>query len=315
MLKKLFFLSVVFLFSLNLYAIERIAILDFRADGVDEGFLMQIYNEFYSKTANSGRFLIVERKDLELILNEQQLQNTDFFNEETASEIGQLTGAETVFIGTVERRVNDFNLIIKGVTVETGVVKFVETVSAPNEEKLLAEVIITVMKISGKTADEIAEYRETVNAYNLIDEEINNMELNRDTTLNLENSFLGLSIGFTAGGIAVLAGSIISYGLYGYYYDLNLKAITISEIESSNLGANGSFLAGTGLGIGAFCVLIAAAVSWAYYAYIKNYDQLLENKRGIRNNLNNRTRDLLSFNGIIDISVDRLTFGLVIKGN
>lgn len=68
---------------------------------------------------NTGKIKIVERASIEKILNEQQFQDSALVNENTASEIGNLTGANYVCYGTVKDLGAQITLNVKVVEVST----------------------------------------------------------------------------------------------------------------------------------------------------------------------------------------------------
>jgi TolB-like protein len=68
---------------------------------------------------NTGKIKIVERASIEKILSEQQFQDSALVNENTASEIGNLTGANYVCYGTVKDLGNQVTLNVKVVEVST----------------------------------------------------------------------------------------------------------------------------------------------------------------------------------------------------
>lgn len=68
---------------------------------------------------NTGKIKIVERASIEKILSEQQFQDSALVNENTASEIGNLTGANYVCYGTVKDLGKQITLNVKVVEVST----------------------------------------------------------------------------------------------------------------------------------------------------------------------------------------------------
>ena len=68
---------------------------------------------------NTGKIKIVERASIEKILSEQQFQDSALVNENTASEIGNLTGANYVCYGTVKDLGSQITLNVKVVEVST----------------------------------------------------------------------------------------------------------------------------------------------------------------------------------------------------
>jgi TolB-like protein len=65
-------------------------------------------------------FAMVERKDLQKILAELELQLSGLGDEANAARVGKLLGAEVLLSGTLYRRGDSFELFLKLVRVETG---------------------------------------------------------------------------------------------------------------------------------------------------------------------------------------------------
>lgn len=69
---------------------------------------------------NTGHMKIIERSNLEMILNEQKFQSSGLVDEATAKSIGMLVGADFVCYGTLKDLDTEFKVNIRIVDVETG---------------------------------------------------------------------------------------------------------------------------------------------------------------------------------------------------
>lgn len=69
---------------------------------------------------NTGKVRIIERANLEKILNEQKFQASGLVNEDTAKEIGQIAGVDYVCYGTLRDTGNEITVSARVVDVETG---------------------------------------------------------------------------------------------------------------------------------------------------------------------------------------------------
>ncbi len=94
--------------------------LDTQTAGVDEetaaGIIVFVENAF----VNVGKVRVVERKNIEEILSEYEFQSSGLIDENTAIEIGKLSGADIIVIGSINRVGGIFYLNIKLIDVKTG---------------------------------------------------------------------------------------------------------------------------------------------------------------------------------------------------
>ncbi len=94
--------------------------LDTQTAEVDEetaaGIIVFVENAF----VNVGKVRVVERKNIEKILSEYKFQSTGLIDENTAIEIGKLSGADIIVIGSINRVGGIFYLNIKLIEVKTG---------------------------------------------------------------------------------------------------------------------------------------------------------------------------------------------------
>jgi len=64
-------------------------------------------------------FKIVERKDLQKILGELELQSSDLFDEEKSAKLGKFLGAKILLIGKLYSKKENYEIFLKAVRVET----------------------------------------------------------------------------------------------------------------------------------------------------------------------------------------------------
>lgn len=62
---------------------------------------------------------VVERSQLDRVIEQLMLSSSDFFNEATVPEIGRLTASNQVFIGSLQKQGNEFSLVVKRVEEES----------------------------------------------------------------------------------------------------------------------------------------------------------------------------------------------------
>jgi hypothetical protein len=114
-----------------------VAVLDFQASGpklAELGPQIAILINVY--LSNSGNLLLVERQELEKLLNEHELGLSGTIKPETAARIGSLTGAKVIVTGRVFEIGPNLTLVAKIMGTETGRVYGEEvTVSGPGSLK------------------------------------------------------------------------------------------------------------------------------------------------------------------------------------
>ncbi|UCF99783.1 MAG: VWA domain-containing protein [Spirochaetaceae bacterium] len=85
-----------------------------------EYFTEQLILSFGRDVEFRELFRIVERKDLQNVLEELELQLTDLSEEQGAARVGELIGAELLIIGKLYSTAKGYELFLKLVRVETG---------------------------------------------------------------------------------------------------------------------------------------------------------------------------------------------------
>jgi hypothetical protein len=101
---------------------KKVAVVSLNANTktVDEetvdGIMVFIENAF----VNIGKVKVVDRQNLENILTEYEFQQTDLTDQSTAVQVGKLSGADSIVIGSVSLVGKKYYLNIKLISVETG---------------------------------------------------------------------------------------------------------------------------------------------------------------------------------------------------
>jgi hypothetical protein len=98
-----------------------------------EYFTEQLILSFGKEQRFRELFRIVERKDLQTILTELELQLSDLAEEQGAARVGQLMGAELLIIGKLYSTAKGYELFLKLLRVETGeVLSVTKAIIAPD---------------------------------------------------------------------------------------------------------------------------------------------------------------------------------------
>jgi len=138
-LKKIALLStLLFLFPVTVMAAKnRIAVMDFRADGITKEKALRISELIRTEIVNTDVYTVIERNQMDMVFKEQGIQQTGVINDAYAIKMGELLSAQKILIGTV-MQLGDA-IIISGriVDIEKGVAEFAVNQSAANENQLL----------------------------------------------------------------------------------------------------------------------------------------------------------------------------------
>ena len=148
-----FVLAIFFCYSNFLKAEEkmRIAILDLKPDGVTEQDARTISNMIRNEFINMEDFIVVERNQMDEILNEQGLQQTGCTDQACAVELGKLISARKMLVGEVMPLGEAFVITVRIVDIEKGVSEFAAKDKAEAKDLLYQ----TAERISQKLAWEI----------------------------------------------------------------------------------------------------------------------------------------------------------------
>ena len=107
-------------FSHFLSAQPSIAILDFQGKGVSEIEASTLTDRLASELFNLGRFKLIEREQMNELLEEQGFQQTGCVSSECAVEVGMMVGAEQIVTGSISKIGDLFSVATRIVDVETG---------------------------------------------------------------------------------------------------------------------------------------------------------------------------------------------------
>lgn len=106
MLKRLSSLLIlvllVFGYTVTGFAKERVSVLAFDGN-VDEEFKQAAVNNLNKILLNFGKYDVVERAEVEKIIEEQNFQKTDLVDPATAVQIGKILGVSIAFIGNIDQ--------------------------------------------------------------------------------------------------------------------------------------------------------------------------------------------------------------------
>jgi len=147
--KIIFFILIMTVLAASpLFSKDRVAVLDFEAKDVDESDAMAIADLFRSDLVATGSYIVLERGNMQSILDEHSLQMKGLTNDASASEIGELLAVNYLFLGNLSKFGNKFILVIDKINIETGEIEQSVKKNAVNMDNFL--------ELSAEIASEVA---------------------------------------------------------------------------------------------------------------------------------------------------------------
>ena len=167
--KILLLFIVCFFISIQVFAFDTegdttMAVFDFKAHGVSESLAKSVTELFLVNLVDSKEMKIVERTDIEKIMQEHELMLTGLTDESDAIEAGKLLSANKVLIGSVNKFGSKLLLTARVVDVELGYTEHAEKAELDSEEDLIYEInriskrIVT--KVTGVPEEKEKQYEE-----------------------------------------------------------------------------------------------------------------------------------------------------------
>lgn len=158
LLKNWFFQSWIpaslLLFAVNLYAQDElngkftVAVLDFEGRGISQQEAQTLTDRLSSELANTNAVILVERNQMNEILDEQGFQQSGCTSAECAAEVGALLGVENMISGSFGKIGNSYTIDAKMFSVETGAtVKTVSKTYKGEIDGLITEIEILAWEI------------------------------------------------------------------------------------------------------------------------------------------------------------------------
>lgn len=161
----LFIFISLFIDSITAFSAEkmRIAVMDFKSDGVSDQIGRVVSNMVRNRFINSNKFVVIERGQMDMILKEQGLQQTGCTDSSCAVEIGKMLSTKKIMVGEVSTLGGTKIIIsIRIVDVEKGISEFSEEERATSEEYIdQAAERITAKLTSRIEGKEITGLKET----------------------------------------------------------------------------------------------------------------------------------------------------------
>ncbi len=111
-----------------------VAVLDFEGRGISQLETTSLTDRLATELGNTGAVILVERNQLERILEEQGLQQSGCTTQECVAEVGQLLGVQYMISGSINMLGSTFTIDAKMFSIETGA--NVQTVSKTHKGRI-----------------------------------------------------------------------------------------------------------------------------------------------------------------------------------
>lgn len=134
------------------YEKTKLAVFDFTLQGDNWGYedMGGIVAEwFITALVKEGRFDVIERSNLQKIIQEQKLGMSGLVEGSTAASVGKVLGVKTIITGSVMSLPNGLEVNARIIDVETGSILAAENVSSPTTDGL-QQLITEVAKLISK---------------------------------------------------------------------------------------------------------------------------------------------------------------------
>ena len=131
-----------------------IAVLDLTGQGVTEGELQTLSERLRIEMFKTGRFRVMERAQMDAVLEEQGFQQTDCVATECVVEVGRLVGVSKMVAGNVGKIGRVYTITARIIDVESGELEAtaVQDCQCPLENVLTTQMALVAGQLSGAQA-------------------------------------------------------------------------------------------------------------------------------------------------------------------
>jgi TolB-like protein len=263
----------------------RLAVLDFTAKMVSQDLADAVSENVVTKLIDTGIFEVIERSQLQKLVEEMSLQSSDEFNDSLRVEIGNLYGAELAIVGSVTRFGDAITINVRAVDIKTGINKFAKDFTTKKEEDIPDEIqkmVNTVFNI----------YSDNDVSSTKLDENSNysNRESSEQVSINLDGQIRKRKrniAGTVVFGSLFAVTAVTSIGMLLYISFVSLDYIDFQDyLDNASDEDVGIFAVGLLSGVVSFGVLVPAVISLALSIYrtyrIKQYRNSLSLYKPVR---------------------------------
>ncbi len=149
-LNKLIYIITALLLSTHIYAaMPNIVIFDVVSDKIDDNTSQLLFEDITKTISETKKFSIIDRKNLDAILREQQLSLEDFTEQTNIFRLGQLLNADYILFPTIYIKENTAYIYLKLTVVTTGETLYPQSVtSLPDYKSLLKNIRTAVYRLA-----------------------------------------------------------------------------------------------------------------------------------------------------------------------
>ncbi len=142
----------------------RLAVMEFKADGVSRSQAIRISELIRTEIIHSGKYIVLERTQMDMILREQGFHQAGIFDDTSAARAGKILSTQKILVGTVMRLGS--SIIISGriVDVEKGIAEHGAQEAAATEDELLATVTSLCEKLAGSGSSSMSSDQSKVSS-------------------------------------------------------------------------------------------------------------------------------------------------------
>ena len=124
-------------------ALEKmtIAVMDLEPQGVDPTIAQTLSEIMRTELLNTGRFEVLERAQMDRLIEEMKLQQTGLTDAQDAAELGKMLNVEKLIIGSIGQMGSTYQVNVRLVDVGRAVTEVAERAECPAREEKLPETI------------------------------------------------------------------------------------------------------------------------------------------------------------------------------
>ena len=127
--------------------VVNIGVAELSAQNVSAGDAAVIADMLRAELVKSGAFNVVEKSNMDKVLNEQAFQKTGCTSEECAVKLGKLLNLQKMIVGSFGKLIDRYIVSIRMVNVETGQIEFADSAKGQNVDELEVRMKDLVRKI------------------------------------------------------------------------------------------------------------------------------------------------------------------------
>ena len=149
--KSILFFTLIIIPSYMLSAQDKpvISVLNFKTSGISKSEVQIFIDYLSSLLFETGKFHVIERKERDKILMEQEFSLSDFTDESSQIEIGRLLSSDLIVTGSIGLFQNNYLLSIKLIDVETSEILEIASDKFLSVDELLNGTKYLAYKIAG----------------------------------------------------------------------------------------------------------------------------------------------------------------------